>query len=127
MSSQVTLTLTDDVLARAETLARRVGQPLETVLADTIEVSLRPLGANGDSSVAEWTDEEVLAAADADLAPAVDQQLSVLLDLQQAGRLTATEHAELTALMQQYQDGLLRKARAVRETVCRGLRESPEP
>jgi hypothetical protein len=127
MSSQITLTLTDDVLARAETLARRVGRPVETILADTIEVSLRPFGANGEQPVADWPNDEVLAAADATLPAAVDQRLSALLDGQQSGRLTSPEHAELAALFQQYQDGLLRKARAIHEAVSRGLRESPEP
>jgi hypothetical protein len=127
MSSQVTVTLTDDVFARAETLARRVGRPLEHVLADTIEVSLQPLGVNGDPPVSGWSDEEVLAAADSGLPPGVDQRLSELLDGQQAGRLSSPETAELAALNQRYQDGLLRKARAVREAVRRGLRESPKP
>jgi hypothetical protein len=127
MSAQVTVTLPDDVLARAETLARRVGRPVEVVLADTIEVSLRPLGANGEPPVADWPDEQVLATADAGLPLTADQRLSELLDAQQAGRLTPPEHADLAALMQVYQDGLLRKARAVREAVRRGLREVPGP
>ncbi len=127
MSAQVTVTLPDDVLARAETLARRVGRPVEAVLADTIELSLRPLGADAEPPVADWPDEQVLATADADLPPAADRRLSELLDAQQAGRLTTPEQAELAALMQVYQDGLLRKARALREAVRRGLREPPAP
>jgi predicted transcriptional regulator len=127
MSTSVTVTLPDDVLARAETLARRVGRPVEAVLADTIELSLRPLGANGEPPVGEWSDEQVLAAADAGLPSAADERLTRLLESQQAGRLTSPEQAELTALMQLYQDGLLRKARAVREAVRRGLREPPGP
>jgi hypothetical protein len=127
MSTPVTLTLPDDVLARAETLARRIGRPVEAVLADTIDVALRPLGANGEPPVAEWSDEQVLAAVDAGLPPAADARLSALLDAQQADRLTTPERSELAALMQLYQDGLLRKARAVREAVGRGLREPPEP
>ncbi|HEY1380293.1 MAG TPA: hypothetical protein VGF55_26055 [Gemmataceae bacterium] len=127
MSAQVTVTLPDDVLARAETLARRVGRPVEAVLADTIELSLQPLGTDPEPPVADWPDERVLAAADAGLPPAADRRLSDLLDAQQAGRLTSAEQAELAALMQVYQDGLLRKARALREAVRRGLREPPEP
>jgi hypothetical protein len=127
MSSQVTLTLADEFFAQAETLARRVGRPVERVLADTIEVSLRPLGCNGEPAVGDWSDNHVLAVADEDLPAGVDQRMSELLTAQQAGQLTAIESAELAALNQRYQDGLLRNARAIREAVRRGLRESPQP
>src|SRR5688572_7778164 len=107
MSAQVTLTLPDDILRRAESLARRVGRPVEDVLAETIELSLRPLGVGRDEAepVADWSDEDVLAASDAALPAAADQRLSELLDRQQADALTPPEQAELTALMQLYQDG----------------------
>jgi hypothetical protein len=55
--------------------------------------------------------------------PAEDRRLSELLQRQQAGLLGDGERAELSALMQAYQEGLLRKARALREAVLRGLRE----
>jgi len=69
-----------------------------------------------------WSDQEVLAAADGGMPAAADERLSELLNRQQAGLLKDTEHAELTALMQLYQQGLLRKAQALREAVRRGLR-----
>ncbi len=59
--------------------------------------------------------------------PAQDQRLSFLLDKQQAGELTEADRSELLALMQVYQEGLLRKAQALREAVQRGLREPLEP
>jgi hypothetical protein len=128
MSAQVTLTLPDDILRRAETLAHRVGRPVEDVLAETIALSLKPLGTGaGECPAAEWSDEDVLAAADATLTAADDRRLSELLGRQQAGTLTPSEQSDLTALMQRYQDGLLRKARALREAVRRGLREPLEP
>jgi predicted DNA-binding protein len=40
MSAQVVLTLPDEVLQRAKTLARRVGRPVEDVLTETIALSL---------------------------------------------------------------------------------------
>lgn len=46
-----------------------------------------------------------------------------LLYNQQAGTLKDTEHLELLALMQAYQENLLIKANALREAVVRGLRE----
>ena len=129
MGEQITVTLPEDVLQRAELWARRAGRPVNDFLAETIELSLRPLGtpAEGDGSLAACSDEEVLAAADGVMPAAEDQRLSELLDLQQAGRLTDVQRAELTALMQVYQNGLLRKAQALREAVGRGLREPLQP
>jgi hypothetical protein len=48
------------------------------------------------------------------------------LDKQQAGKLTNDERPELLALMQVYQEGLLRKAQALNEAVQRGLRKPLE-
>jgi hypothetical protein len=50
-----------------------------------------------------------------------DSRLSELLDKQQAGMLTKSEYSELQALMQIYQECLLRKATALSEAVKRGL------
>jgi hypothetical protein len=122
MSAQITVTLPEEVFQRAEFWAQRAGRPVADLLADTITLSLAPLGAppNSEKSVADWTDDEVQAAADAALPVAEDQLLSTLLHHQQAGILTAPEQAELTALMYQYQEALLRKARALREAVQGG-------
>ncbi len=129
MSTQVTVTLPDDVLQRAELWAQHTNRPVADFLAETIELSLRPLGVppNGHGPVETWSDEEVLVAADAGMPPKEDHRLSDLLYCQQAGTLTDAERAELTALMQVYQEGLLRKARALREAVRRGLRGPLEP
>src|SRR5436305_1042580 len=128
MSTQVTVTLPEDVFARAQRLAVRAGRPVADVLAEAIELSLRPLGGPAaEPPPADWADEAVLAAADLELPPADDRRLSELLDRQQAGPLPPAEAAELTGLMQAYQEGLLRKAVALREAVRRGLRAPPAP
>ena len=72
-------------------------------------------------------DEEVLALTALQMKPAQDRRLSLLLGRQQAGSLTKVERFELFTLMQVYQEGLLRKAQALREAVRRGLREPLEP
>lgn len=56
-----------------------------------------------------------------------DDRLSQLLSDQQSASLTAAEQAELTALMQVYQEGLVRKAEALSESVRRGLRGPVQP
>jgi hypothetical protein len=114
---------------RAEQLAQRTGRPVADVLAETIELSLKPLGASGGSmrSAADWSNEEVLAASTAQMPAEHDRRLTELLDRQQAGELTGEQRRELAALMDMYQDGLLRKADALREAVRRGMREPLDP
>lgn len=125
MTDQVTVTLPTEVLQRAEQLARCTGRSVDQLLAETIELSLRPLGAPSlpEEGMAEWADSRVLEAADdPGLSMAEDRRLSELLHRQQAETLTAAESTELMGLMEVYQTLLLRKARALREAVSRGLR-----
>lgn len=130
MTDQITVTLPTEILQRAQQLARCTGRSVDQLLAETIELSLRPLGtaAFAEEDMAAWADERVLAAADdPGLSPVEDRRLSELLYRQQAGTLTALERPELTGLMEVYQSQLLRKAQALREAVRRGLRPPLQP
>jgi len=124
MSTQVTVTLPDDTYRQAEYLARLTGREVADVLAETISLSLHPLGPQyvSEKAVAELADGDVLAAADALMDPDKERRFSELLEKQQAGQLTNEERTSLLTLMQVYQDGLLRKAQALNEAVRRGLR-----
>ena len=123
--TQITVSLPEDIVERGKRLAERSGRPVEDLLAETIELSFRPLGtlSNGDRPTTDWSDEEVLAAVETELPPADDARLGDLLDCQQAGPLAPADRAELAVLLESYQSGLLRKAQALREAVSRGLRE----
>ncbi len=129
MSTQVAVTLPDEVYHRAERLAQLTNRKIAEILADTIELSLPPFSFQSGPvrPIAELSDEEVLALTELQMEPDQDRRLSTLLDKQQAGVLTEAERAELLALMQVYQEGLLQKAQALREAVQRGLREPLEP
>ena len=61
------------------------------------------------------------------MVPEQDRRLSVLLQKQQERVLSAAEQAELVMLMQVYQEGLWRKAQAIREAVRSGLHAPLEP
>jgi len=125
---QVTLTLPDQLWERAALFAQRSGRDVADLLAETIELSLDPLvGSPQERPLDTWSDSEVLASIEAELPAAEDRRLSELLDRQQAATLTADDRTELQLQMHMYQEGLLRKAQAVREAVRRGLRESPGP
>jgi hypothetical protein len=129
MSTQITLTLPDETYRRAVHLARLTSRNIADVLADTIDISLQPLGAEltMGKPVSELSDAEVLAVAESQMEPTQDRRFSELLDKQQSGILTNSERSELMALMQVYQEGLLRKAQALNEAVQRGLRKPLEP
>jgi len=128
MSTQITLTLTDEIYRRAEHLAQLTGRNIADVLSDALDISLQPLGAElaTGKPVSELTDGELLVVADSQMELAQDHRFSELLDRQQAGALIADEHPELLASMQVYQEGLLRKAQALNEAVKRGLRKPLE-
>ena len=123
MSTQITITLPDEVYQRAERFARLANRNLEAVLADTIDLSIPPVRPQAETlnPIFELSDEDVLFLTELQLEPDQDRRLSELLDRQQAGSLTETERPELKALMQLYQEGLLRKATALSEAVRRGL------
>jgi hypothetical protein len=73
------------------------------------------------------SDREILALTEIQMDTVQDRYLSVLLDKQQADELTSGEQVELWALMEYYQEGLLKKASALREAVRRGLIEPLQP
>jgi hypothetical protein len=125
MSTQITITLPDDIYQRAELFARLANRDIASVLADTIQLSIPPVSLDilDLQPVADLPDEQVLALTELQMEPEQDARLSVLLDRQQANLITENERLELQALMQLYQEGLLRKATALSEAVKRGLLE----
>jgi hypothetical protein len=129
MATRVVVTLPDDVYRRVEQLAQLTNRDVADLLADTITLSLPPLDIFTQSvqAVTSLSDEDVLALTELQMLPAQDRRLSALLQKQQAQALSDPERAELLALMQVYQEGLLRKAQALREAVRRGLRMPLNP
>jgi hypothetical protein len=123
MSTRVTITLPDEVYRRAESLAQVTSREVADVLADTLALwlSASDLPATPGMAVASLSDQELLAVTELELPSEQDRRFSELLDSQQCSRLQPAERAELLAVMQIYQQGLLLKARALHEAVQRGL------
>ncbi|MFM6008837.1 MAG: hypothetical protein ACKPE3_10080 [Sphaerospermopsis kisseleviana] len=123
MSNQITITLPDEIYQKAEHFARLANRDLASVLVDTIQFSIPPISqeAANIEPVSKLSDQQVLELTELQMKPEEDSRLTELLDRQQAGILTESEHPELQALMQIYQEGLLRKATALSEAVKRGL------
>jgi hypothetical protein len=125
MTVPVTLNLPEDLYQRAANFANLLGKDVMEVLVDTLTLSLAPIGTQSGvmPAVGTLSDQEVLALSESRLQPKDDERLSELLGKQQEGLLTQDEQSELLGLMQIYQEGLLRKAQALKESVQRGLRE----
>jgi hypothetical protein len=123
MSTQITITLTDDVYQKADRFARLANRDIASVLADTIQSSIPNISEAATTLVpiSLLSDADVLALTELQMEPAQDIRLSTLLDRQQAGLLTDLDRSELQLLMQTYQEGLLRKATALSEAVKRKL------
>ncbi len=129
MSTQVTLTLPDEIYRRAKQMAQLTGRNVADVLAETIQASLSPLGIQDEriQPVPSLPDDIVLALSESQMGDKSARRMSRLLNKQQAGLITETEQSELRALMQVYDEGLLRKTQALAEAVRRGLLPSLEP
>ena len=125
MSTQVRITLHDEVYRRAKRLAQMSNRNIEELLAQAIELSLSSVGPATDTyrPVSKLSDAEVLELSQMQMDAKQERRFSRLLNKQQAGKLSNSEGSELLALMQNYQEKLLRKAQALREAVQRGLRE----
>lgn len=129
MNTEVTLTLSADHYQRAKELANLTGRSINDLLSESIKNLLSPLAFPTTSTqpVSALSDKEVLALTELQLSEEQDDRLSALLNKQQEGKINTQESAELFALMQVYQDGLLRKARSLNEAVKRGLMEPLTP
>lgn len=128
MTMQVTVTLRDEIYRRAERIAQLTGQNVSDILSTTLEASLPSLESTQARPVEEMNDAELLALAEGQMPWSQNRRMSLLLDKQQSYHgLTEAERVELQTLMQVYQEGTLRKARALAEAVRRGLRPPLEP
>jgi hypothetical protein len=125
MAVPVTLNLPEELYQRATNFANLLGKDVMDVLVDTLILSLAPIATESGvlPAVSSLSDQDVVALSESRLQPQEDERLSELLDKQGEALLTADEQSELLGLIQIYQEGLLRKAQALQESVQRGLRE----
>jgi hypothetical protein len=127
MSTKVTLNLPDETYRKAENLAQLTGRDINEILTETLDISLQSFNAISPKniSVAELNDADLLAVADSQMDSKQDSRFKALM--QRQSELAPDERNEYLALMQVYQEGLLRKAQALNEAVRRGLRKPLEP
>ena len=115
MPQSVTINLPDEMVARFEIEAKKHSRPVQDVVVDWLERS-------EEMDLDTLSDAELLGVCDSLLEPDEQAELTDLLDRNREGQLDAEARPRLNALMAKYQQGLLRKARAWRIAVARGLR-----
>ncbi|WP_254506582.1 hypothetical protein [Anatilimnocola floriformis] len=121
MSSEVLLSVPAEFAAQIIAQSRSAG----ISVADTVRKLMESLQQQAAPGMHQWSDDQVVAAADLRLPPRDADRISELLNLQQAGQITTVEHAELQNLMTCYQALQLYQARALGEAIRRGLRSVP--
>jgi hypothetical protein len=129
MSTQVTLTLSDELYEQAKRWAAITQRGLSETLTDALTIVLTPVHTTPEfeQPVATLSDEEVLALSQAHMEANLGGRLGALLEKQREGTLAESEHSELLALMQVYEQLWIRQSEALAEAVRRGLRPPLEP
>jgi hypothetical protein len=127
MSIEITLQLSEGLLAQAQQIGSASQTDVNGVLAHALEslcLAIADLPGNSlYAPVAVLSDEEVLALADLKMDGVQNQRLGELQTQGKMRALSQAEQYELLALMQVYRFGQLRKSEALAEAVERGLRE----
>jgi len=129
MSTQVTLTLSQELYERAERWAAITQQNLSDTLTDALSIVLTPMhtAPKLEQPVSSLSDDDVLTLSNIQMKPTQGRRLSKLLEKQREGALAEGERIELLALMQIYNQLWIRQSEALAEAVRRGLRKPLEP
>jgi len=116
MAEVITLELPEPLAQQAKEIAALNEQRLEDVLVQWIERAITEL------PVESLPDEQVLALCDLQMEASDQEVFSDLLARNAEGQLMVAEVRQLDELMQVYRRGLVRKARALKVAVDRGLK-----
>src|SRR5262249_271821 len=129
MSTQVVVTLSDDLYVQAQHWAALTHREVPQLLTEALALVLTPIGTPPSDvpPVATLADPEVLALAQVQMPPQQGHRLDQLLAQQGETTLTAEEQGELLAVMQVYQQLWGRQSEALAEAVRRGLRAPLTP
>ncbi len=115
MNQQITLTVSDNVLFSAKAVATRNKWRIEEVLSEWLEK------VSSEVAVEKLSDSEVLALTELQMSPTQQKLMDEFQEKNGEGALTNDERRQFDALMEIYEDALLRKAQALRVAVERGL------
>jgi hypothetical protein len=125
MSTQVVVTLSDELLQKATQWASLTRRDLPQTLADALQIAFAPIrpGTGGEVQIHDLSDQQVLALTTIQMKSAHSIRLNELLAKQQDEQLDNEEQSELMALMEVYNRSWIRQSEALAEAVRRGLRQ----
>ncbi|MEM7129890.1 MAG: hypothetical protein AAF702_26390 [Chloroflexota bacterium] len=127
MSTQVTLTLPDELYEHAQQWAALMQQNLSETLTSALSLVLTPIPPLSElAPIPTLSDDEVLELTMIQMDSQSGNRLSVLLEKQREDVLNQGESAELATLMQIYNRLWIRQSEAFVEAIRRGLREPIE-
>lgn len=115
MAQSVSLDIPDSIVRQAQQIASQRHQRPEDVLVEWLTHSFT------EHPIETLPDSQVLALCEMQLDERQQEALDVLFDKQRESRLTEADTQELQFLMKLYRRGLLRKAKALKVAVERGL------
>ena len=115
MPEIVTLQLPEKLAQRAKEIAALTHRKLEDVLVDFIDQAIAEL------PMESLPNEQILALCDLQMESQQQEVFSDLLARNQEGQLNEVEAQQFSELMQIYRYGLVRKAKAFKVAVERGL------
>lgn len=115
MPQQITIDVSEKVLQRASVLVREKSRNLKEVLEEWLEETIDEI------RIEDLSDEEILALTESEFDDEQQRNFSRLLKRNREETLAQKEKLELDKMMKNYENGLLRKSKALREAVSRGL------
>ena len=115
MNQQITIEVSEQVWRRAKILAEQKSRKLEDVLEEWLEETV------AETRIEDLSDDEVLVLTESRFDEERQRDFSRLLERSREGILDDSEKRELDRLMGIYETGLLRKSKALRVAVERGL------
>ncbi len=115
MNQQITIEVSEQVWRRANVLARQNQRKPENVLEEWLEETV------AETQIEDLTNEEILALTENKFDDEQQNNFSSLLTRNREGTLNDEGKRELDEMMRIYETGLLRKSKALRVAVERGL------
>ncbi len=115
MNQQIIIEISEQVWRRANILAEQNKRKPEDVLGEWLEETV------AETRIEDLTDEEILALAESKFNDEQQTNFSRLLEMNRENSLSQTDKAALDAMMRTYENGLLRKSKALREAVKRRI------
>lgn len=115
MNQQITIEVSEQVWRRANILAEQRHRKPEDVLEEWLEETV------AETRIEDLTDNEILALTELKFDDEQQTVFSRLLEKSRDNSLSLDEKFALDSLMRNYESGLLRKSKALREAVERKL------